>query len=173
MSFSFIKCIQPALNNVIFRVEYLLTEAPYAMVWLHSCGSSLFTSQEKFSFICSCRWAQMPSDAAKWKKRKCLFSKPKNNSDSLDSKTQVLESRRCPRSSNKSPRTRENIIIRKCRYLTRWCRTYGSDGGSDQLCTLSLKAWYLLDDRLLCFASFSSWLQLFYSFSLHCQRYGF
>lgn len=96
------------------------------------------------------------------KKWKCLFSKPKNNSDSLDSKTQVLESRRCPRSSNKSPCTRENIIIRKCRYLPRWCRTYGSDGGSDQLCTLSVKAWYLLDDRLLCTASFSSWL--FYSF---------
>lgn len=73
MSFSFLKCIQPALNNVIFRVEYLLMEAPYAMVWLHSCGSSLFTSQEKFSFICSCRWAQMPSDAAKWKKGNVYF----------------------------------------------------------------------------------------------------
>lgn len=51
----------------------------------------------------------------------------------------------------------------------------GSDGGSDQLCsrTLSLKAWYLLDDRLLCSACFSSWLQLFSSFSRRCQRYGF
>lgn len=150
------------------------TDAPYAMVWLHrvSCGSSLFSSQEKFSFICSCRWAQMHSDTAKSKKGKCLFSK-KDNSDSLDSKTRVLESRRCPRRSIKSPCTHVNIIIRKRQYLARWCRAYGSDGGSDQLCscTLSLKAWYLLDDRLLCSACFSSWLQLFCSFSWHSQRY--
>lgn len=152
-----------------FSEEYPQTDAPYAMAWLHrvSCGSSLFSSQEKFSFICSCRWPQMHSDTAKSKKGKCLFSKTKDNSVSLDNKTRVFESGRCPCRSIKSLCTRVNIIIRKRQYLARSCCAYGSDGGLDRLCscTLILKAWYLLDDRLLCSDCFSSWLQFFYSFS--------
>lgn len=90
-----------------FSEEYPQTDAPYAIVWLHqvSCGSSLFSSQEKFSFICSCQWAQMHTDTAKSKKGKCLFSKTKDNSDSLDSKIQVLESRRHHHSKTSVPRS--------------------------------------------------------------------
>lgn len=56
----------------------------------------------------------------KKRKGKCLFSKTRDNSDSLDSETQVLESRQWPCRSIKSPGTRVNIIIGKRRSLAGW-----------------------------------------------------
>lgn len=66
--------------------------------------------------------AQWRCQAGKKRKRKgkCLFSKTRDNSDSLDSETQVLESRQWPRRSIKSPGTRVNIIIGKRRSLAGW-----------------------------------------------------
>lgn len=146
-------------------------DAPYAVVWLHrvSCGSSLFGSQEKSSFICSCHWAQMHSESAKSGKKMEMFIFKYKGCLRFTGR-QRNEAENAPAGPLKTPRIR---VIHKHWFLTCWCLAPGSGGGSDQLYSFyDVRESWRLD---ICWmtgscAPFSS--GFFQSFLLYCQRWN-
>lgn len=140
-------------------------DAPYAVVWLHcvSCGSSLFGSQEKYSFICSCHWAQMHSESAKSEKNGNVYFQIQRMPPIHW--TAKKWSRKCPRIP----------VIHKHWFLTCWCLAHGSGGGSHHL--YSFYDFRQLWRPDICWmtgscALFFFFFGFFQSFSLYYQRWN-